>query len=176
MVAKQSVVLRDASEADLRPLAELHVRTFRETHGGGPAAAVRERQWRSKFDSGELVFCVVLEDRSGDLIGFARGELHESEVLSEFRGELNKIYLLREYQRRGLGRRLLCAAAERFLAHGVTSMLLFGDAKSPSNGFYEAMRGERLYGANAEFHGGYGWPDLTVLARMCLGSSAAPQA
>jgi hypothetical protein len=54
-------------------------------------------------------------------------------------------------------------------------MLLFGDARSPSNGFYEAMRGERLYASNGEFHGAYGWPDLPVLATMCSDWSPAPQ-
>lgn len=176
MSEDQSIVLRDANEADIRALSELHVRTFRETHGGGPTAAVREQQWLSKFASGQLVFCVVLENPLGDLIGFASGELYESEELSEYRGELNKIYLLREFQGRSLGRRLLCAAAGRFLDHDVSSMLLFGDARSPSNGFYEAMRGVRLYGSNGEFHGAYGWPDLPILTTMCSDWSRAPQA
>ena len=34
----------------------------------------------------------------------------------------------------------------------MTSMLLFGDAKSPSNGFYEAFGAERLYSSSGEFH------------------------
>lgn len=155
------VVLRDANRDDIPALAELHVRTFRETHGGGPNAAVREQQWRSKFESGKLVFCVLLE-ADGKLIGFASGQLHQDEPRA-YGGELNKIYVLRDFQRRGLGRRLLRASAERFLAHGVTSMLLFGDARSRSNGFYEAMGGHRLYAANGAFHGGYGWSDLRVL-------------
>jgi hypothetical protein len=46
-------------------------------------------------------------------------------------------------------------------------MLLFGDAQNPSNGFYEALGAERLYAANGEFHGGYGWRDLQRLASIC---------
>jgi hypothetical protein len=42
-------------------------------------------------------------------------------------------------------------------------MLLFGDAQSPSNGFYEAHGAERIYSERGEFHGGYGWPDLRKL-------------
>lgn len=53
-------------------------------------------------------------------------------------------------------------------------MLLFGDANNPSNGFYEAMGAERLYAANGEFHGGYGWRDLQILADGC--SSISPEA
>ena len=44
------LVLREATIADLRPLAELHVRTFNETHvgpfGSGPPYSTREWQWR----------------------------------------------------------------------------------------------------------------------------------
>lgn len=37
--------LRDAEIEDVDALAELHVRTFQETHGGGPSVAVRKTQW-----------------------------------------------------------------------------------------------------------------------------------
>jgi hypothetical protein len=43
-------------------------------------------------------------------------------------------------------------------------MLLFGDAYSPSNRFYEALGAERLFAPSGEFHGGYGWRDLRQLA------------
>jgi len=52
-------------------------------------------------------------------------------------------------------------------AKGTTSMLLFGDATNPSNGFYEAFGAERLYSETGEFHGGYGWRDLETLAKRC---------
>jgi len=95
-------------------------------------------------------------------VGFARGVPHQGGVPG-YAGELNKIYLLKRVQRIGLGRKLLLAVAQRFREHGVNSMLLFGDALSPSNGFYEAHGAERLYGDRGEFHGGYGWRDLTAL-------------
>ena len=82
-------------------------------------------------------------------------------------GELNKIYLLREYQRVGLGRRLIGHVARRFLMQGIESMLLFGEARNPSNGFYEALGAERLFSDSGEFHGGYGWRDLRTLVARC---------
>jgi GNAT superfamily N-acetyltransferase len=80
---------------------------------------------------------------------------------------VNKIYVLRRFQRRGAGRLLLCNVAHRFLRQGVTSMLLFGDATSPSNGFYEAFGAERLYSDRGGFDGGYGWRDLETLLAAC---------
>jgi hypothetical protein len=60
--------------------------------------------------------------------------------------------------------------AHRFIERGITSMLLFGDAASPSNGFYEAFGATRLYGEAGEFHGAYGWPDLHRLVAQCARS------
>ena len=78
---------------------------------------------------------------------------------------------LRRFHRQGLGRLLLCHVARRFLDRNVTSMLLFGEATNPSNGFYEAFGAERLYSSAGEFHGGYGWRDLQLLAVKCDGAS-----
>lgn len=160
--------IRAATSADIPALAELHVKSFNETHGPGPTYEIRERQWRQAFEVTDgSWFCFVVEGPAGDLVGFAKGVPYDHEDLPGFAGELNKIYLLREYHRRGLGRRLLGHVARRFLSQGISSMLLFGDAQNPSNGFYEALGAERLCAANGEFHGGYGWRDLRGLASIC---------
>jgi ribosomal protein S18 acetylase RimI-like enzyme len=155
---------RAATAADVPALAQLHVTTFVETHGGpGPTYAVRERQWREAFlQRADDWFCVVIVRPDGDLVGFAKGVPHRD--IPGYTGELNKIYILRQYQRLGLGRRLLGEVSRRFLANGITSMLLFGDARNHSNGFYESMGAERLFAPNGDFHGGYGWHDIRPLA------------
>lgn len=159
-------VLRDLSVMDAPALAALHVETFRETHaphGGGPSLALRLQQWTDLLGATHAQrFVVGLDAPDGRLVGFAAGCPHDGGVPG-YAGELNKIYLLREVQRRGLGRRLVLAVAERFLERGVRSMLLFGDAKSATNGFYEHLGAVRLLSASGEFHGGYGWPDLAAL-------------
>jgi ribosomal protein S18 acetylase RimI-like enzyme len=163
--------LREAAQADVPALAALHVQTFNETHrggrAGGPSYELRERQWREAFSVNDgSSFCFVCVEGGGELVGFARGTPHEGGVAG-FDGELNKIYVLRRCQRQGLGRVLLCSVARRFIERGVTSMLLFGDATSSSNGFYEKFGAERLYGEGGEFHGGYGWRDLSRLLVNC---------
>jgi ribosomal protein S18 acetylase RimI-like enzyme len=165
--------IRDARDDDVPALARLHVRTFDETHrggrSGGPSYELRERQWREAFAVRDgSWFCFVVEDDAGELVGFAKGTLHDGGVPG-FVGELNKIYVLRRFHRRGLGRLLLCHTARRFLERGVTSMLLFGEATNPSNGFYEAFGAERLCSPGGEFHGGYGWRDLQSLTTRCGG-------
>jgi ribosomal protein S18 acetylase RimI-like enzyme len=162
--------VRDVRRDDLEALAALHVETFNETHrggrSGGPSLGLRLQQWRETFDSDRDWFAVVVEDDAGALVGFAKGTRHDGGVPG-YGGELNKIYVLKRHHRHGIGCLLLGAAAERFLKRGVTSMLLFGDASSPSNGFYEAFGGQRLLGERGEFHGGYGWQDLDALVAAC---------
>jgi ribosomal protein S18 acetylase RimI-like enzyme len=161
-------LLREATATDVPALADLHVRTFNETHGTGPnnpTVAIRERQWRDAFgEAGRNWFCVVIEGDGGELVGFARGLPYVHQDHPDYSGELNKIYLLRAYHRQGLGRRLVGAVARQFLDQGIMSMLLFGDARNPSNQFYEALGAERLFDAAGAFRGGYGWRDLRPLA------------
>jgi GNAT superfamily N-acetyltransferase len=102
----------------------------------------------------------------GALVGFAKGVPYEG-TIEGYSGELNKIYLLRKFHRLGLGRRLIGYVSRRFLANGINSMLLFGDAHNPSNGFYEALGATLLLSPEGEFHGGYGWRDLRALAKEC---------
>jgi ribosomal protein S18 acetylase RimI-like enzyme len=163
--------IRDASSDDVPALARLHVETFNETHrggrSGGPSFELRERQWREAFmvTDGNW-FCFVVEDDNGELVAFAKGTPHHGGVAG-FAGELNKIYVLRRFHRQGIGRLLLCNVARRFLQQCTTSMLLFGEARNPSNGFYEAFGAERLYSDSGEFNGAYGWRDLHVLVNKC---------
>ncbi len=163
-------VIREMTGDDVPAVAALHVVTFNETHtmnNDGPSYQLREQQWRKAFENQDgNWFGIVIENESGELIGFAKGTLHDGGIPG-FEGELNKIYLLRRYHRRGLGRALLCEVANRFLKRGISSMLLFGDAHNPSNRFYEAMGGQRLFGDRGEFQGGYGWRDLRKLAEVC---------
>ena len=166
MISPTPFRIRNATPDDLVPLAQLHVDTFKETHGrlGAPTLELRESQWRAAFDRQDDWFCHVAETPDGTLIGFAKGTLHDGGVPG-FGGELNKIYVLRDWHRRGIGRQLVEQVARTFLARGIDSMLLFGDARSPSNGFYERLGAERILSPQGEFHGGYGWRDLRRLSQ-----------
>jgi GNAT superfamily N-acetyltransferase len=167
---------RHVTTVDVEPLAALHVETFRETHGGGPSIAVRRAQWEEILGKADPAdFTIIVEEDEGAFVGFARGTRHDGSVPG-YHGRLNKLYVLRRCHLKGLGRVLICQVVNRFLEQGITSMLLFGDARSPSNGFYEHLGAERLLSAAGEFHGGYGWRDLSVVARRCGRTPGGPTA
>ena len=166
-----SFVIREAEMDDVAELAALHVQTWKETYWTTPVPPsidIRRTQWDQQFKlSDESWFCLVVENSKGDLVGFAKGQSYSHEDLPEFSGELNKIYLLSDYQRIGLGRKLVGHVARRFLGQGINNMVLFGTPENPSCKFYEVLGGERLYAKNGDFHGGYCWRDLEKLSEIC---------
>jgi ribosomal protein S18 acetylase RimI-like enzyme len=115
-----SLVIREVTPEDIPALAALHVKTWNETYWkvkSPPTYGIREQQWREQFKAADGDwFCFVVENRKGELVGFAKGKAYNHSDLPAFSGELSKIYLLREYQRLGLGRRLVGHVARRFLS------------------------------------------------------------
>ena len=167
----QTLCVREAARDDIPALAELHVKTWNDTYGSAvnpTTYQLRERQWREQFDRTDgSWFCFVVENRDGQLVGFAKGKTYASDEQPGYSGKLDKIYLLRDYQRLGLGRRLVGHVARRFLDQGISTMVLFGTPQNPSCAFHQALGGERLFAENGEFHGGFKWSDLRKLALAC---------
>ncbi|MDB5146533.1 MAG: family N-acetyltransferase [Mucilaginibacter sp.] len=159
--------IRQATPEDITALSELHSIAWRQTYPtvkNPPTAKLREQQWRQQFAIDDKNwFCLIVQSSSGQLIGFAKGKTYAHPSLPQFNGELNKIYLLSDYQRLGLGRRLLCRVALQFLDLNINNMVLFGEASNPSGYFHEAMGAKKQYAPNGEFHGAYGWYNLTQL-------------
>lgn len=129
-----------------------------------PTFAIREAQWREAFQKVDgSWFTIVIQKPNGELVGFAKGVKHENGV-----GDLNKIYLLIEYQRLGLGRRLVGHVARRFIAMGQSSMSLSADAANPSCRFYFALGAENPREPDGFVHrGAFVWRDLEALAARC---------
>lgn len=162
----RGLLIREASANDIPALAKLHVTTWNATYAPlglrGPTVDVRERQWRAKFATSDPDwFCLVVERQDGSLIGFAQANRSDN---PEFEGELAKIHLLRDYQRVGLGRRLVGRVARRFLSRGITSMWLYGDARNPSSRAWVAMGATKC--DDDPGNGNYGWRDIRPLAQF----------
>ena len=162
-----SLLFRDATAADIPALAALHVKTWAATYPAvrrPPTFALREAQWREAFQTVDgSWFAIVIQKPNGELVGFAKGVRHENGV-----GDLNKIYLLTEYQRLGLGRRVVGHVARRFIAMGQSSMSLSADAANPSCRFYLALGAENPREPDGLVHrGAFVWRDLEALAARC---------
>jgi L-amino acid N-acyltransferase YncA len=161
-----SFAIRLATQADIPAITRLHVVTWNATYAPllmkGPTYEVRERQWQEKFAMNDPDwFCYVVQRPDGELVGFAQANKSDH---PEFQGELNKIYILSEYQRLGLGRRLLGHVARRFLSQGISSMWLYGDARNPSRRAWIRFGAEKT--DNDPGNGNYGWRDIRGLSLL----------
>lgn len=158
--------IRDATADDIPALARLHVTTWNATYAPmgakGPSVEVRARQWRDAFARNDPDwFCLVVERPDGALVGFAQANRSDN---PDYDGELGKIHLLRDYQRIGLGSRLVGRVARRFLARGITSMWLYGDARNPSARAWRALGAHRC--DDDPGSGNWGWRDIRGLAEL----------
>lgn len=162
-----SFIFRDATSEDVPELARVHVLAWNDTYPNvrkPPGYELREWQWRDIFTKqNDSWFIILVEKKAGGLVGFARGARS-----SESEGDLNKIYLLREYQQVGLGKRLLGVVVYRFLAMGIHKMHVIAEAGNPSCWFYEKMGGKNMRNKDGSInYGNYEWDDLEKLAAKC---------
>ena len=129
-----------------------------------PTFAIRQWQWQELFSKKERNwFVYVIEKKDGSLIGFTKGRMEE-----DGSGNLNKIYLLREYQRLGLGKKMFCLVIKRFLSISINRMTVFAEASNPSCRFYEKMGGQKMRNDDGSVnHGNYEWKDLGKISIRC---------
>ncbi len=88
-----------------------------------------------------------------------------------YRGELYAIYLLKQAQGQGAGRKLFNVTVCEFVRRGCNSMMLWVlKDNTPARKFYEAMGGHVMCEKPIEIGGetlievAYGWKDLRSLA------------
>ena len=162
-----SFQFRDATENDISELGKLHAITWMQTYNAKNAnIELRQYQWRKAFteENDGSWFCILVVNKKSELVGFAKGKISRDEDSSELHGDLNKIYLLNEYQRMGLGTKLFHHVIKKFLSMGVNTMTLFGVPQNPSCYFHEVMGGEKIYSEKGTFDGCYRWKNLNTLA------------
>ena len=174
-----SIRIRAALPEDAGSIARVHVDSWRTTYAGiAPAEYLAGLSYRDRESVWNGILSTerpaggnfVAETEGGDVIGFATCG-PEREGNKTYRGELYAIYLLEEYQRIGLGRRLVSAVAQRLLADGFSSMLLWVlEDNHSARRFYESLGGEQVGQKTIAIGGAelvevsYGWRDISILA------------
>src|SRR6187549_2006567 len=148
-----SFIFRDATEEDFPELGKLHAITWAQTYSGKPNIKLRQYQWNKCFieENDGSWFCILVANPKNELVGFAKGKINKDEHTLQLHGDLNKIYLLSDYQRLGLGKKLFTLVVQRFLSMGINDMSLFGVPQNPSCAFHEAMGGKRSYSEKGTF-------------------------
>ncbi len=163
--------IRPATPDDAQGIARVHINAWLTTYRGLMPDAVLDRlsvetqteKWEASLRTPRTR--TVVAEQGEQIVGFASFGPEPGNDF-RFQGELYAIYILEAYQRKGIGRMLVRAAAEGLLALNFPNMMLWVLSANPARGFYEKLGGKLLRERTVEFNGvplkeeAYGWDDL----------------
>src|SRR5512140_1664420 len=151
-------IIRLAEPADAAGIAQVHIDTWHTTYRGLLPDAMlahlsvqrQQERWEDILRQPKRTTTVVAEE-AGQVIGFASFG-PELGTDRKYQGELYTIYILKDHQCHGLGRRLVGEAAQGLLERNFPNMLLWVLATNPARRFYERLGGHYLRDRQVEFH------------------------
>ena len=179
-------VIRAATPADAAAIAQVRIEAWRVTYRGmipdAYLAAMKVEDstamWLRVLSANADAVCVFVAEDAGVVRGFASG----NRLVPPKHGqdaELSAIYLARDFQRSGIGTRLLGAVAGTLEARGATGLLTWVIAANrPARTFYEKLGASLLIEQPFQWDGldlveaGYAWNDLATLAAACAPAPA----
>ena len=152
----------------------IYVRTWQDTYLGvvpfgylyGMSIDRYEQAFLKELE-GKQILSYVAED-DGRVVGFTTGgfERHGDKIYS---GEIYTLYVLKDHQRRGVGRQLVERLTRRFNHYGIHSMIVQVLRQNPYRNFYRKINGMRLGTQGLPFAGevldveSYGWIDTSLI-------------
>lgn len=126
----------------------------------------RTESWEYNIKTGN-VFVAVTDDQQ--IVGFSSGGKERTGDYENFPGELYAIYMLKEYQRLGIGKLLVKPVVNELVQLNVNSMLVWVLEDNKSKQFYENLGGEPVDVKQIEIAGrkyneiAYGWRNIKAL-------------
>ena len=182
-----AIALRRATAGDAPAIARVRVDSWRTTYRGMiPDAYLDAMQvdastatWERVLTAGPNTTSVFVAEHADAIVGFASGAMLK-EPKYGIDAELVAIYLRREFQHVGLGRRLVGSVVDAQSGYGARGLLTWVIAgNKAARTFYERLGGELLVEQPFQWDGmdlveaGYGWRDLIALADACRGEAIA---
>ncbi len=175
ILEKEKIVYRRANIKDALAVAKVHVESWRKSFAGivpqefldNLSIEKREKVFRQRLGEVNYKMFVAETFRDG-VVGFTDfGKSREDD--SPFKGELYAIYLLPEWQRKGIGENLFRLCQKELIADKINSMYLEALKVSPYKPFYKKMGGQivgqgKHFLANVEYETVfYGWNNLSEI-------------
>jgi len=174
-----SIVIRPARAGDAEAIARVRVDSWRETYRGMipqaylDAMKIEESRvlWEKVLTAGSTAVSVFVAERGAEIVGFGSGNMLV-EPKHGFDAELSAVYVRREFQRAGIGRRLVAetAAALSQCDCGASGLIVWVIAGNKgARAFFERMGAELVVEQAFQWDGmdlveaGYGWRTLGAL-------------
>jgi ribosomal protein S18 acetylase RimI-like enzyme len=129
---------------------------------------IKERieRWQRILDQGTSC-TFIAENDDGKIVGFINGGAERTGRYLYY-GELYAIYLLEDYQRQGLGKKLVLQLTEVLKEQKFKNMLVWVLNDNPSKRFYESLNPEKVDEKTINIGGvdlvevAYGWSHLSA--------------
>ena len=171
---KGSVIIRPAAKRDAQEISRVYVQTWQDTYLGlvpfgylyGMSPISLERDFENNLNNGQDINYVA-ED-NGKIVGFVNGG-DERKGDCIYYGEIYALYVLKNYQRHGIGTGLVTALVSELNAYGIYSMMVRVLSHNPYRHFYEKINGVFLHKKRRRFAGemleisAYGWIDTGLV-------------
>ncbi|WP_179392727.1 GNAT family N-acetyltransferase [Sporosarcina sp. JAI121] len=165
------MLIRKAEIEDAGGIAKVHVDSWRTTYKGivpddfleSLSYENRELIWKKGINENNVY---IAENKNGQVIGFSTGGIERTGKYEAYTGELYAIYILKEYQGKGIGRLLVKSVVDDIKNKNLNSMLIWAIEENPACRFYEALGGKKIDTEEIEIGGknlsevAYGWDDI----------------
>ncbi|MBN2857717.1 MAG: GNAT family N-acetyltransferase [Candidatus Delongbacteria bacterium] len=147
--------IKTASPDDIHKIARVHVDCWRTTYKDivpdeklqSMSYEKSAERWKVFFTGTEdKISTILLLDRNEEFVGFcAGGRIRKmSERTAGYDGEIKAIYILKEHQRMGLGKKLISSFEEIFQKNGIFSYIIWVLKDNSSKEFYKKLGGKLL--------------------------------
>jgi len=139
--------IRSAEVSDCFGIAKVQIASNRTTYRGimadtyldGLSYEDKAQEWKSRIQN-EKVY--VAETEENKIVGFVSVSVERTNDLAE--KELLSIYILKEYQKRGIGRQLIRKVISNCVQNEVDSLMLWTLRSNPSRSYYEYINGHQV--------------------------------
>ncbi len=144
------MLIRPVKKEDMEVVAKIHVDTRRKTYEGvipndTLSRRTYERQkdkWINNLYYNDDVECImyVAENEFGEIVGFAAADINT--VKNIYGSQLTSIFVLPEFQKQEIGKKLVKTLANAIHEKGIKNMLLWIVEDAPTRGFYDSLGGK----------------------------------
>jgi GNAT superfamily N-acetyltransferase len=168
------LIIRKAVIKDAKGIARVHVDSWKTTYKNiVPGEYLdqltyesRESLWKTNILNGGVY---VAENEKREIVGFSSGGSEGTGDYLNYTGELYAIYILKEYQRKGLGKLLVKPIIENLKKQNINAMIVAVLEDNSSRLFYESLGAKKLDKIEIKISGKklnelvYGWEDIRKL-------------
>lgn len=172
-------LIRKATLEDAEDIANIHVQTWKNTYNdllhekdlSNMTYENRKTLWETVLRMQKKEQCTFVIHNDEKIVGFVSGGPERTKRF-HYEAEIYTIYLLADYQKMGLGSRLLHVFAQKMKALDYNSLLVWILKKNPSSRFYERYEAmpvgevETSIGEGTYQETAYGWESIDALLKQ----------